>query len=216
MDREKNEIENKNTEIEEDIKEEELPQKTEEIITETEELVPLAEDAGITETQEEEVMPVAQEPAEENSVNVQDKDKTENNTESSSLPEEDIKKAKVPGTEKKPVVKAEKTRPANYSSNRPKKFVVTNEPSAAKRDKSSSLPENKRDRSINRASSKSSPDNSRKISRNNNSASNSRGIRDGSSLNRKSDSINKRKSNYNSTINRNNAAVKDSNRNSKK
>ena len=203
---EKNEIVNKNTEIEEDL--------TEEIITETEELMPPAEDTGITETQEGEIMPVVQEPAEENSVNVQDKDKIENNTESTSLPEEDIKKAKVPATEKKPAVKTERTRPANYSSNRPKRFVVTNEPSAAKRDKSN-VPENRRDRSVNRTSGKSSPDNSRKVNRNNSSASNSRGIREGSSLNRKNDSVNKRKGNYNSTVNRNSAAVKD-NRNNKK
>lgn len=203
---EKNEIVNKNTEIEEDL--------TEEIITETEELMPPTEDTGITETQEDEIMPVVQEPAEENSVNVQDKDKTENNTESTSLPEEDIKKAKVPATEKKPAAKTERTRPANYSSNRPKRFVVTNEPSAAKRDRSN-VPESRRDRSINRTSGKSSPDNSRKVNRNNNSASNSRGIREGSSLNRKNDSINKRKGNYNSTVNRNSAAVKD-NRNNKK
>ena len=188
---EKNEIENKNTEIEEDL--------TEEIITET---------------QEEKIMPVVQELAEENSVNVQDKDKIENNTESTSLPEEDIKKAKVPATEKKPAAKTERTRPANYSSNRPKRFVVTNEPSAAKRDRSN-VPESRRDRSVNRTSGKSSPDNSRKVNRNNNSASNSRGIREGSSLNRKNDSINKRKGNYNSTVNRNSAAVKD-NRNNKK
>ncbi len=62
--------------------------------------MPPAEDTGITETQEGEIMPVVQEPAEENSVNVQDKDKIENNTESTSLPEEDIKRQKYPPQKK--------------------------------------------------------------------------------------------------------------------
>lgn len=201
---EKNETEYRNTEAEEDIKEEEETAPEEEAITNTEEIMPDTKEADTEETPEEEVLPVKQDMSEENVANIPDKHKTE-----------DIKKGKVPGTEAKPGGRQGKNRPANYYNNKPKRFVVTNEPSAAKRDRNSQLPESKRDRSINRGISKNSPDNRRKINRNNNSASNSRSTREGSSLNRKSDSINKRKSNYNNTSNRN-SPVKDSSRNKKK
>ena len=167
---------------------------------------------SIKEAEKNETMAGSNEAPEGNSVKVTDKDKTEDK-ESSTLLKEDIKNSKLPGTETKPGAKTERTRPVNYSNNKPKRFVVTNEHSAAKRDKGSSLPENKRDRSSNRGNSKNSPDNRRKINRNNNSANNSRGTREGG-INRKSDSVNKRKSNYNNTASRNNT-VKDS-RNSKK
>lgn len=212
----KNEGINRNTEIEETIKEEEEAPEKEDAITSTEEAMPQTEDIVVVEeAPEEETMAGSQEVPEENPVTVTDKYKTENNRESSTLPKENIKKEKLPGTETRPGTKTEKTRPVNYSNNKPKRFVVTNEHSVAKRDKGSSLPESKRDRINNRGGSKSSPDNRRKINRNNNSANSSRGTREGGSLNRKSDSINKRKGNYNNTVSRNNT-VKDSTRNSKK
>lgn len=210
---EKNETVNKSTETEETIKEEEEAPETEDAITSTEEVMPQTEDIVVEEVPEEETMAGSNEAPEGNSVKVTDKDKTEDK-ESSTLLKEDTKNPKLPGTETKPGAKTERTRPVNYSNNKPKRFVVTNEHSAAKRDKGSSLPENKRDRSSNRGNRKNSPDNSRKINRNNNSANNSRGTREGS-INRKSDSVNKRKSNYNNAAGRNNT-VKDSSRNSKK
>lgn len=217
---EKNETVNKNTEIEENIEEnikeeEEATPEKEETVTNTDKTILQTEDTVVEETPKEEIMAGMTEMPEDNSVKVTDKDKTENNKESSTLPKGNIKKAKLPVTEKKPGTEAEKTRPVNYSNNRPKRFVVTNEPSAIKRDKSSRLPEDRRDRSVSRGSSKSSPGNRRKINRNNNSTNSIRGTREGSSLNRKSDSINKRKNNYNNTVSRNNT-VKDSSRNIKK
>ncbi len=195
---EKNETENRktenieNTEIEENIKE----------------IVPQAEEASKGETNngetsaekipEEEIMSARQE-------------LVENNPESDALQKEGVRKKNSPGRDTKTVGKTEKAKVGNNKNNRPKRFVVTNESVAIKRDKSNIIPEDKRDKSVNRGSSKSSPANRR----NSNSANSSRGTRNDTSLNRKSNNINKRKNNYNSISNRNSTA-KDSSRNIKK
>jgi len=194
----KNETENRkaenieNTEIEEDIKE----------------IVPQAEEASKVETNNEETS--AEKIPEEEIMSAR-QELVENNPESAALQKEDVRKKNLPGRETKTVGKTEKAKVGNNKSNRPKRFVVTNEHVATKRDKSNIIPEDKRDKSVNRGNSKSSPANRRKS----NSANSSRGTSDDTSLNRKGNNINKRKNNYNSISNKNSTA-KDSRRNIKK
>lgn len=148
----------------------------------------------------------------ENTINVTSSDETEDNVESGALPKEDIRKRKLPGTETraeiKTKVRTEKARPGSNPNSRPKKYIVTSPSAAPKRDRGSSLPENKRDKNINRVMSKAGSDNRRRVNRNNNSAVASKTTREGSSLNRKGESPNNRKVN-NSSINIRNSDAKD-------
>lgn len=181
-------------------KEREIAPETKENITDAKKIAPETKNIGTTN------MPGSRIGiSEENTVNVPDRHKTGNNMERAALPKEDIRNRKLPGTETKAGVKTEKARPGSNTNNRPRKFIVTSDSAVPKRDRNSSLPERKRDRNINRGSSKNSPDSRKRVNRSNNGANSSRAAREGSSLNRKNDNLN----------NKNNA-IRDIGRNNKK